>query len=629
MVRLDRHGDPLPEGALARLGTVRLRTGGTVRGLALSPDGTRVAAVSADRVYVWDRVTGALLPSSLGLRPGLSACADIGLPEAHTLVYACGGGGALRGRIDGPAPLREFPLREGWPGALATAAGRLATLRPDGRVAIWDLAADTQVLLDGRFPDRPPALALSADGRRVAAACDDQPVTVWDTEDGRLLHTFERTGGCSRVAALSADGSVLATSDRGHRITLYDLAGSGVAAPHPLPVTSLLLGLRFAPGGRVLAVLTSRGELQLWDTTRDALIHAREVGHLGWTGAIDIARDGTLAYGVSGAVLLLDAFTGRDLPAPAGHGAHVLAVALPGEGRSALSIAAEPCVRYWDAITGEPLRVAPTRTFTAAAVSADGTVLAFGEHPDRTSAPTDLVLRDGVTAEPLPDREVAGVGRVLVSANGRVVVVGAVQRGLLRIDRNDPTVTRLADTSHGLLAVSATAARVATAVRPVHQPAWCLLAVRDGATAQVLWERRAKVTEGLALSPDGSVLATWEGGAFVRLWDGGTGEPGARLRCPARVTAAVFAPDGQALVVGTEDGRVARHDLAGNGPVVIWKGHLGAVTVLGFSADGARLASGSADTTVLVWDVSTLPQPDRDRARVAGARGVPPPEVCE
>src|SRR5262249_7261345 len=41
--RLDVNGDPLPEGAVARLGTLRFQPQGESRAVALSPDGTTVA----------------------------------------------------------------------------------------------------------------------------------------------------------------------------------------------------------------------------------------------------------------------------------------------------------------------------------------------------------------------------------------------------------------------------------------------------------------------------------------------------------------------------------------------------------------------------------------------------------
>src|SRR5262245_31580169 len=57
--RTDRHGDPLPEGALARVGSVRLRHASAVGGLAFSPDGKVIATGGYDEaMYLWDARTG-------------------------------------------------------------------------------------------------------------------------------------------------------------------------------------------------------------------------------------------------------------------------------------------------------------------------------------------------------------------------------------------------------------------------------------------------------------------------------------------------------------------------------------------------------------------------------------------
>lgn len=59
---LDRWGDPLPEGAILRLGTTRFRSEFYIEFLAVSPDGSRVAAGgSNDAACVWDAATGRIL----------------------------------------------------------------------------------------------------------------------------------------------------------------------------------------------------------------------------------------------------------------------------------------------------------------------------------------------------------------------------------------------------------------------------------------------------------------------------------------------------------------------------------------------------------------------------------------
>src|SRR5881409_2018211 len=55
----DQHGDSLPDGAVARLGTLRWRHEGNVVFAAMLPGGTEVLTVSTDQtIRVWDYPTG-------------------------------------------------------------------------------------------------------------------------------------------------------------------------------------------------------------------------------------------------------------------------------------------------------------------------------------------------------------------------------------------------------------------------------------------------------------------------------------------------------------------------------------------------------------------------------------------
>src|SRR5262245_49856864 len=56
--RNDSLGDPLPPGALLRLGTQRFRHPGGVDELALSPDEKSVVTIGRDELIVWDTATG-------------------------------------------------------------------------------------------------------------------------------------------------------------------------------------------------------------------------------------------------------------------------------------------------------------------------------------------------------------------------------------------------------------------------------------------------------------------------------------------------------------------------------------------------------------------------------------------
>lgn len=93
----------------------------------------------------------------------------------------------------------------------------------------------------------------------------------------------------------------------------------------------------------------------------------------------------------------------------------------------------------------------------------------------------------------------------------------------------------------------------------------------------------------------------------VLCWDVKKGELLSRWRderCPAPVTTiARSKADPDIFAVGYEDGSIRLWDSKIGATILNFNGHRSAITVLSFDKSGARLASGSKDTDIIVWDL--------------------------
>jgi RNA polymerase sigma factor (sigma-70 family) len=624
-VGTDRHGDPLPDGALARLGTVRWRHGAFALALAYSPDGKMIVTSGVGRALVlWDAATG----KELRVFPSHGQPRGVAFSPDGKLIATTEQLGQLWDVATGKM-LCELKNVQGGVHALAFAPdGRtLATANGDGAVHLWDPASgEEKRRLDGGRGGV-HAVAYSPDGTSLASGGNGGVIHLWDAAGGKERRRFAAAkNGTIWSVVFSPDGKHLAVGSNEDTPRLWDVATGrevrafggkqGPFAP-----------LAFSPDGKLLASGYPDGTLGLWDVAGGGEKRHWRAGP--WAArSLAFSPDGKTLTSAEfldggGGVRLWEVPTGRERHAGEGHHGIVRLLRFAEDGKSLISAGCDQRVLWWDVTTQTPRRqfAWTTQSLGSFALSPDGNTVAAADR--KTSevwlwdVPTGKAVRlPGKQPEWIHD----GIHGVAFSPDGRLVAsAGWEDDGIHIWDVREGKEVRLiknVTNSMGCLCFSPDGTVLACGVGPAGNagggPTLRLWEVSSGKECCSVGVRTP--VRALAFSGDGKVLAGGQSGPgegaemVVCLWDAMTGkELGRHTGHGEGVGAIAFSPDGKLVAsggCGDKDNSVHVWEAATGRLIRRFEGHHSWVSAVTFAPDGLTVASGAGDSTILLWDIT-------------------------
>jgi WD40 repeat protein len=413
----------------------------------------------------------------------------------------------------------------------------------DGDIRLWDVATGrhklsfihrhTAFLGSGRKTLATAAL-FSPDGKMIISSCPgDRLIRLWDAASGEARRTFAGGGASSTAVALSPDGKTLAAGSEDGVVWLWDVATGRELFPDGGHHGRVFF-TAFAAGGAIVSAADD-GAVRVWDATGGQSV--RDVGDPeDPPSCVAVSPDGKLlatARVNDEAVTLWDLATGTEVRSLWSDGAGFSEITFSPDGKLlAGSLWLQP-IGLWDVAAGKRLwkvsrgprfEVSLDALFTddSLSFSADGRVLA------RIGDIDVVVLSDTASGKPLREMQVGEkqrLHRVLCAPDGRTLATAAA----------DNTVCLWAISSGRLLHKLDNLALVDSRGEKVrdclaYSPDSRLLAFLGQEGRIHLWEvaTRKEVRQfrghrgavaSLAFAADGEVLASGGWDTSVLLWD--------------------------------------------------------------------------------------------------------------
>jgi WD40 repeat protein len=313
-----------------------------INALAFTPDNQKLVVGGYHELTVWDLAQSKLIKR-------ISTRAE----RAYAMVFLPDGKLAVAGGRPGQeGDVRIYDINAGTPQVVNGVPVVDGVNDPAARIAVL-LDTDDSVL----------CLAVSADGKKLAAGGCDRLVKVWDLTPGyanaRLEQTIENHADWVFGVAFTTDGKFLITGSRDKTAKVWDLTKKESVLTFPDHQNGVY-GVAVRADGKVGFSVGEDSQLRMWNATGDGKQirplggHSRPVFKIAERN--DPKNPLLATCSADGTVRLWNPANGQALKALTGHTDWVYAVAISPDGKLVAAGSWNGEVRTWTVADGNPFK---------------------------------------------------------------------------------------------------------------------------------------------------------------------------------------------------------------------------------------------------------------------------------
>jgi WD40 repeat protein/DNA-binding XRE family transcriptional regulator len=485
----------------------------------------------------------------------------------------------------------------------------LASGGEDQTAKIWDVRSGQELRTISGHNSALTRVTFTADGAQLVTGDVDGVVKVWDVATGRALHSLGGHTVWIADLAISPDGTWLATASADDGVKIWDTRswrerrGTSFEAP--------IMSLAASPDSARLAAGLENGTVILWDVETSAELltlpaHDHEIV------GVAFSPDGKLIgiAGFDGIARVFDVATQDALYSLAGHTSSLSRITFTPDGSYVITSSQDGTAKVWEAATGR-------EQFAISGHTGAGAIYDSAVMPGCVEPPAAPFAWCGTTLATASRDHTVKLWDISPTGSQELLVVpGFIPQ--FSAEGLQLTTVLYSDDNTGLIQ------RWPLDPQPDASSSSQLIAERltQGQTSQAFVPSTAGSLLGLALSPDGRLLAKGTTDGTVIVWDTADGSELHRLGgLTDRIESLSFSPDGRQLAAASLEGTAKVWDVRSGAEQLTLSSHSDEVVGVAFSGDGKYIATGSQDTTAKIWDAVT----GRELATLSGhTNGVVP-----